>query len=125
MSEKPASDIAASASGATGGRLSPALLDEVIRRVVEAAQPDRIILFGSAARGEMGPDSDLDLMVVKSGVEDRGRLSEEIHLRFFGLPVAVDVLVVTPEDVERYRDSVGTVIGPALREGREIYAAGS
>jgi predicted nucleotidyltransferase len=101
--------------------LDPAVLDEVIRRIVEVAQPDRVILFGSAARGETGPDSDLDLLVIKSGVVDRGRLSEEIHLRFFGLPVAVDVLVVTPEDVEWYRDKVGSVIGPALREGREVY----
>ena len=106
----------------SGNALDAALLDEIVRRVVEAAHPDRIILFGSAARGELGPDSDVDLLVVKSRVSDRGRLAEDIHLRFFGLPVSVDVLVVTPEDLEAYRDAVGTIIGPALREGREVYA---
>jgi predicted nucleotidyltransferase len=103
--------------------VDPAMLEEIIRRVVEVAQPDRIILFGSAARGEMGPDSDVDLLVVKRGVTDRGRLSEDIHLRFFGLAVSVDVIVVTPEDVEHHRDRIGSVIGPAVREGREVYAA--
>lgn len=102
--------------------LDAVLLDEIVRRVVEVAHPDRIILFGSAARGELGPGSDIDLLVVKSRVADRGRLAEDIHLRFFGLPVSVDVLVVTPEDIELYRDKVGTIIGPALREGREVYA---
>jgi predicted nucleotidyltransferase len=103
--------------------MEQAILDEIVRRVVEVAHPDRIILFGSAARGETGPDSDVDLLVVKSGVPHRGRLEEEIYLSFFGLTVPVDVVVATPEDIEQYRDQVGTIIGPALQEGKEIYAA--
>lgn len=101
----------------------PAILEEIIRRVVAVAQPDRIILFGSAARGGMGPDSDIDLLVVKSGVEHRRRLAQEIHMNLFGVPAAVDVVVVAPEDIERFGERVGTIIRPALREGREIYAA--
>jgi len=100
-----------------------AVLDEIVRRVVEVAQPDRIILFGSAARGEMGPHSDVDLLVIKSGVEHCGQLEERIYMNLFGVGVPVDVLVVTPEDVARIGDRVGSVIRPALREGREIYAA--
>ena len=100
-----------------------ALLAEVVRRVVEVARPDRIILFGSAARGQAGPDSDLDLLVIKRDVSHRGRLAQDIHLNFFGLGVAVDVIVATPEDVERFRHKVGSIIRPALREGRVIYAA--
>lgn len=87
------------------------------------AEPDRIILFGSAARGEIGPDSDLDLLVVKSGVPHRRRLAQQIYLKLFGIPVPVDVIVVTPEDVEAFRDKVGTIIGPAIEHGREVYAA--
>ncbi len=101
----------------------PAVLAEIVRRVVEIARPDRIILFGSAARGEMGPDSDIDLLVVKRGVPHRRHLAQDIHERLFGILVPVDVLVVTPEDIEAYRDSVATVVRPALQEGREIYAA--
>lgn len=100
-----------------------ALLDEIVRRVVEVAHPDRIILFGSAVRGEMGPDSDIDLLVVKSGVAHRGRLAQQIYRGLIGVPAPVDVAVVTPEDVERYRGKAGTIIGPALEEGRQIYAA--
>jgi predicted nucleotidyltransferase len=99
------------------------VLHEIVRRVVEAAHPDRIILFGSAARGEMSPDSDVDLLVIKSGVEHRRRLAQQIHRHLFGVEAAVDVVVATPEDVEAYREAVGTIIRPALREGREIYGA--
>lgn len=98
-------------------------LAEVIRRIVRVAAPEQIILFGSAARGEAGPHSDLDLLVIKSGQYHSGRLTEEIYMSLFGVGAAVDVIVVTPEDVERYRDSLGLVIRPALREGRVVYAA--
>ena len=49
------------------GNEIPDVLDEVVQRIVAVADPEKIILFGSAARGELGPDSDLDLLVVKSG----------------------------------------------------------
>lgn len=99
------------------------ILDEIVRRVVEVARPDRIILFGSAARGEMGPDSDVDLLVIKSRVPHRRRLAQQIYLNLFGLAVPVGVIVVTPEDIEALRGKVGTIIGPVLAEGKEIYAA--
>lgn len=102
---------------------SSELLNEIIRRIVEVARPDRIILFGSAARGKVTLDSDLDFLVIKSGVTHRRRLAQDIYVSLFGIPMPVDVLVVTPEDVEAFRDKVGTVIGPALREGKEVYAA--
>lgn len=106
---------------AQGG--SVPFLDEIVRRIVEVAEPDRIILFGSAARGEIGPDSDLDLLVVKSGVAHRRRLAQEIYVKLFGVPIPVDVIVVTPEDIQAFRDKVGTIVGPALQEGKQIYAA--
>ena len=65
------------------------VLNEIVARVVAVAQPDRIILFGSAARGEMGPSSDVDLLVIKSGKYDRGRLTEQIYLRLHGAGEAV------------------------------------
>jgi predicted nucleotidyltransferase len=98
-------------------------LAEIVRRIVRVAAPERIVLFGSAARGESGPGSDFDLLVIKSGTYHRGRLTEEIYLSLIGVGQAVDVVVVTPEDVDRYRESPALVIAPALREGRVIYAA--
>jgi predicted nucleotidyltransferase len=101
----------------------PAILAEVVRRIVDVARPDRIVLFGSAARGQMGPDSDLDLLVVKSGVSHRRQLAQQIYRGLLGLTVPVDVIVVTPEDVEQYRDKVGSIIGPALDEGQVVYGS--
>ena len=103
------------------GHVRQEVLDEIIRRIVEVAQPEQIILFGSAARGEMGPNSDADLLVVKSGVHRR-RLAQAIYVNLIGVGQAVDVVVVTPEDVERYKDSFALVIEPALREGKVVYA---
>src|ERR1700726_1914002 len=87
------------------GRVKRQVLADVIRRIVEVAQPDKIILFGSAARGEMGPNSDLDLLVIKGGRFHRGRVTTEIYRRLAGADAAVDVVVVTPEEMERYRDA--------------------
>ena len=98
-------------------------LDEVIRRIVDVADPDKVILFGSAARGEAGPDSDLDLLVVKSGEFHRGRLVESIYMNLIGVGQAVDVVIVTPEEVEQYRNSHALVIAPALKEGQIVYDA--
>jgi predicted nucleotidyltransferase len=102
--------------------LSQETLQEIIRRVVAVAQPERIILFGSAAKGEMGPNSDVDLLVVKSGVHRR-KLAMQIYMNMIGVGQAVDVIVVTPDQVERYRNTHCLVIAPALREGREVYAS--
>jgi predicted nucleotidyltransferase len=103
--------------------VQPAVLEDIVRRIVAVAHPDRIILFGSAARGDMGPNSDLDLLVIKPGRFDRGRLVEQIYLHLHGAGEAVDVVVVTPEEAEQYRDNPCLVIGAALTEGRTVYAA--
>jgi len=105
------------------GRAKRQVLADVIRRVVAAARPDKIILFGSAARGEMGPNSDLDLLVIKGGKFDRERVTTAIYRHLDGADAAVDVVVVTPEEVERYRNTHCLVICPALREGKVVYGA--
>ena len=98
------------------------ILDDIIRRIVEVARPEKIILFGSAARGEMGPNSDVDLLVIKSGAH-RLDLTGQIYMNMYGAGEAVDIIVVTPEDVERYGNSHALVIAPALREGKVVYVA--
>ena len=99
------------------------VLAEIVRRIVEVAAPDQIIMFGSAARHTMGPNSDVDLLVVKRGVFHRRHLAQAIYRRMHGVGQAVDIIVVTPEDLDRYRNSPAVVIAPALREGSVIYAA--
>ena len=97
-------------------------LDDIIRRIVEVAQPEKIILFGSAARGDMNRHSDVDLLIIKEGA-DRRSLAGRVYENLYGVGAAVDVVVVTPADVERYKDSHALVIKPALREGRLVYEA--
>lgn len=103
--------------------VSQETLNEIVRRIVEVAHPDQIIMFGSAARGDIGPDSDIDLLVVKSGVPHRRRLAQAIHGNLFGIGVPIDIIVVTSEDIQAFQDKVGTIIGPALKEGKLLYAA--
>ena len=97
-------------------------LTEIVRRVVDVAKPDRILLFGSAARGEAGAESDVDLLVIKSGVPHRRRLAQDIYVRLIGIPIPIDIIVVTPEDIEELKGSLGTIIPAALIEGIEVYA---
>lgn len=105
------------------GRPDKKVLADIVQSVVEAAQPDKIILFGSAARGEMGPNSDIDLLVIKSGKFNRDRVMRSIYRNLSGA-AAVDALVVTPEVLEQYGDSPYLVYYPALREGKVIYDTG-
>ena len=103
--------------------LDEEILGEIIHRIVEIAHPEKIILFGSAAREEMGPNSDVDLLVVKSGEFDQSRLVGDIYVNLHGVGQAVDVILATPEQVEQYRNTHCLIIAPALREGKEVYHA--
>ncbi|MSU77644.1 MAG: nucleotidyltransferase domain-containing protein [Gemmataceae bacterium] len=105
----------------TKGTPDPAVLADVIRRIVETAKPQKIVLFGSGARGTMGPDSDLDLLVIKGGKFSRHRTTVAITRALRGKGAPVDIVVVTPAEVERYRDAHCLVICPALREGKVVY----
>lgn len=105
--------------------LDDGVVEEVVRRIVAVARPEKVVLFGSVARGtRVRPDRDLDLLVVKEGAHRR-KLTAEIHARLAGVGRAVDVVVVTPEDIERFGGSPALIIEPALREGRVVYAASS
>lgn len=97
------------------------VLDEVIQRILRVVRPQRIVLFGSAARGEMGPDSDLDLLVIVRKPVHRRALAQEIYRNLHGIPLPVDVIVATEQDVAQYGDKVGTILRPALHEGEVIY----
>jgi epoxyqueuosine reductase len=103
-------------------QLAPETVDEIVRRVVSAADPDRVILFGSAARGELGPNSDIDLLVVKSGEYRRREVSRRIREALRGMQEAFDLVIATPHEIERYGDCFALVYHPALRDGKELYA---
>jgi predicted nucleotidyltransferase len=107
----------------TRRKLRPTVLADIVGRIVHVARPDKIVLFGSAARGDMGPNSDVDLLVVKGGRFNRRKLTVDIYRNMHGAGEAVDVVIVTPEEIERYGNASYLVIEPALREGKVVYAA--
>jgi predicted nucleotidyltransferase len=103
----------------------PAILDELVRRTVQAVPPMQIILFGSAARGEMGPNSDLDVVVVMPDGCDRRAVAGALYRAYRGLDYAHDVVVVWQSDVERYGQNPYLIIHSALAEGKELYPVAS
>ena len=102
-----------------------ALLERMVRAVVDEVDPERIVLFGSRARGDATGKSDYDLIVIEAGPFGAGwsRHTEEARLyqALAGFDVDVDVLVYGPGDVARWRDSLNHVLARALREGRVLY----
>ena len=98
-------------------------LDKLVERIVEAVHPLKIILFGSAVRGEMGPDSDVDVLVVMPEGTHRRHTAMFLHTQLFGIRIPVDILVATPTDLEEQKDNIGLIYYTILEEGRELYAA--
>ncbi|MEW6718345.1 MAG: nucleotidyltransferase domain-containing protein [Chloroflexota bacterium] len=96
---------------------------EVTRRIVAAVQPQRVLAFGSSARGHLTPDSDLDILVIVRGPAHRRQLAQKIYRNLHGIGVPVDVVVVTEEDIANYGDKPGTILRPALLEGQVLYDA--
>jgi predicted nucleotidyltransferase len=103
--------------------LEQPVLDRLVSRIVEAVQPRRIILFGSAARGQMGPHSDVDLLVVMPDGVHRRHTAQHLYRVLTGLGIAKHIVVVTESDVRQFGDEPSLVIMPALKEGRELYCA--
>lgn len=101
----------------------PDLINDLVDGIVNAAHPLRIILCGSAARGSMGPDSDLDVLVVVPDGVHRRRTAQDIYRSLWGLGFAKDVVVVTSNDVKENATNPYKVIKHVLEEGRELYRA--
>jgi uncharacterized protein len=94
---------------------------EMVRRIVARFHPERIVLYGSHARGTAGPHSDVDLLVVMKPNGSKRRRAVEIHGLLAGMGVPKDVIVVTPEEFDAYRDAPGTVIRTAWQEGKILH----
>jgi predicted nucleotidyltransferase len=103
--------------------LNETTLAELVKRIVATVRPRRIILFGSAARGQVGPNSDLDILVIMPDGIHRRRTAQDIYRGLLGMGIAKDVVVVTESDIREYGDNPSLVLFPALREGRELYRA--
>ena len=98
-------------------------LREIVARIVAAANPDQVILFGSAATGEMAADSDLDLLVVEPQVSDTRRESIRLRAALEGVPFPIDVIVMSRTRLEETKSVIGGIAYPAHRYGRVLYEA--
>lgn len=109
----------------TGPRhsVSKETLDEIVERILAVCQPDRVILFGSAATGQMTPDSDIDLLVVDREAPDARGQSLRIRQALVALPYPFDVFVMSRERFDETRDVIGGIAWPAAHHGKVIYEA--
>jgi len=97
------------------------LIGDIVRRIVQTAQPEKIILFGSRARGDARPNSDFDVLVIKESSEPGYRRDAPLYVALAGLPVEVDVLVYTPEEVAEWAQVPQAFVTTATRVGKTVY----
>ncbi len=97
------------------------LLDLIRDRIVREFHPLRLVLFGSRARGDAQPDSDVDLLVIFQQIRDNRSVAVEIRRTLRDLPVGKDIIVTTPDEICQRGQLVGSVLRPALREGITIF----
>ena len=106
-------------------RVTGAVVESLVRAIVEAVDPEQIILFGSRAHGSHRADSDIDLLVVQSepfgATRSRYRESVRAYEAVSGMGVATDILLYSRSEVEYWRDSLNHVVARALREGEILY----
>ena len=99
------------------------ILEHIVDRLVELAHPDRVILFGSAATGNMTADSDLDLLVIERQVADTRRESIRLRAALEDVPFPIDVIVMSRQGFDDTKDVIGGIAYPAHRYGRVLYEA--
>lgn len=115
----------ATVAGESGAGAGDAIVGAMVERIVAEVDPERVILFGSRARGDARDDSDVDFIVIEAEPfgEGRTRNAEMVRIdkSLAAFRVGVDVLVYSEDEVEYWRDSINHVLARALREGRVLY----
>ncbi len=96
-------------------------IDVMCDRIIKHFAPLKIILFGSYARGEVTPHSDIDLLIVFPTVDNKRQKTLDILALLSDLPIPKDIVLTTPEEIEAYGHLVGTILRPALCEGKVLY----
>ena len=98
-------------------------VQDLVNRIIRTTHPLRIVLFGSAAQGKMGPDSDVDVMVVMPDGTHCLDTARSLYKQLFGFGLPVDILVATPRMLEQHKDNIGLIYRTVLAEGKEVYVA--
>lgn len=101
--------------------LDAELLEEIVRRIVETANPEKVILFGSRARGDARSGSDVDILLIADSSLPRYQRSAPLYRALAEVPVEVDILVYTPGEVAEWGQVRQAFVTTATREGRVLY----
>ena len=96
-------------------------LKEAVDRIIKRFNPEKIILFGSYAYGKPTMDSDIDLMIVMDTDEKPHKRAVLIRMALKDIGIPKDIIVKTPQEFERFKDIVGTVIYPVAHKGKLLY----
>jgi len=96
-------------------------LEKAIDIIVKVADPDRIILFGSRARGDNKEDSDYDICVIKRDVEHRRKLAQKLYRSLYGVRIPIDIIVETPEDFDNLKDDPFLIYKQISKDGVLVY----
>ncbi len=99
------------------------ILDKILNAIFKVIIPDKVILFGSQARGNARADSDYDILIIKSGIENERKINQAIYrvMVDIDIPIGVDIIVKTPENIEKSKKMTVSVVKEALEEGIVIY----
>ena len=103
--------------------VTPEKIQEAVRRIVEVAHPMKVVLFGSRARGEAKPESDIDLLVVEENAKNASEEAERLYRALRDLLMPVDIVVVDREKFDYWKDTPGNVYYEAAQDGRSLYEA--
>ena len=95
---------------------------QVATQVVSLVRPQRVILFGSAAKGRVGPDSDLDFLVVVPDGQNIRQVTDRLNVGVRGRPMPCDFMVVTPSILQKHRTKTGLIYAAILAQGQVVYA---
>lgn len=98
-----------------------ATLEKILKKILEIITPEKVILFGSRAKGSNEKNSDYDILIVKSGIENKREISRKIYRNLLGTNASVDIIIELPEIIEKYKNSVGYIYKNILQEGKIIY----
>ncbi|MGM0411595.1 MAG: nucleotidyltransferase domain-containing protein [Bacillota bacterium] len=97
------------------------IIDKIVERIVDNTNPQKVILFGSYATDKYDIDSDIDLLILKEMDEPRHKRGRKIRKHLRGMEIPVDIIVLTPEEVEEYKNITNSLISNALKEGVVLY----
>jgi predicted nucleotidyltransferase len=90
------------------------IIRSAVALIIREVDPDKIILFGSRMKAGCDENSDIDLLVIKSGIDNRRRVAQKLHKALFAIPAAFDILVETPERIAKHRTDDGFIISEAI-----------